>query len=165
MTAGTPTREYGCQTVGRGQEYPGMLGEDIRSLSSRFKINCEGATRQTRPQLESAWILFFLSRLLWSPEEAVSGGRGVACDFCRVSLVTSVPVSLVTSQSLPLQIAAVSLLADLWLPWRPFLALLSLLSLFHLLPSILFHGAQDAHEDLPMMPMRLIVLMLCMLLL
>ena len=54
-------------------------------------------------------------------------GRGVACDFCRVSLVTSVPVSLVTSQSLPLQIAAVSLLADLWLPWRPFLALLSLL--------------------------------------
>ena len=104
-----------------------MLGEDIRSLSSRFKINCEGATRQTRPQLESAWILFFLSRLLWSPEEAVSGGRGVACDFCRVSLVTSVPVSLVTSQSLPLQIAAVSLLADLWLPWRPFLALLSLL--------------------------------------
>ena len=54
-------------------------------------------------------------------------GRGVACDFCRVLLVTSVPVSLVTSQSLPLQIAAVSLLADLWLPWRPFLALLSLL--------------------------------------
>ena len=44
-----------------------------------------------------------------------------------MSLVTSVPVSLVTSQSLPLQIAAVSLLADLWLPWRPFLALLSLL--------------------------------------
>ena len=35
-------------------------------------------------------------------------GRGVACDFCRVSLVTSVPVSLVTSQSLPLQNAAVS---------------------------------------------------------
>ena len=33
-------------------------------------------------------------------------------------------------------------------------------SLFHLLPSILFHGAQDAQEDLPMMPMRLIVLML-----
>ena len=32
-------------------------------------------------------------------------------------------------------------------------------SLFHLLPSILFHGAQDAQEDLPMMPMRLIVLM------
>ena len=41
--------------------------------------------------------------------------------------MTSVPVSLVTSDSLPLQIAAVSLLADLWLPWRPFLALLSLL--------------------------------------
>ena len=58
---------------------------------------------------------------------AFAMGRGVACDFCRVSLVTSVPVSLVTSQSLPLQIAAVSLLADLWLPWRPFLALLSLL--------------------------------------
>ena len=44
-----------------------------------------------------------------------------------MSLVTSVPVWLVTSQSLPLQIAAVSLLADLWLPWRPFLALLYLL--------------------------------------
>ena len=29
-----------------------------------------------------------------------------------------------------------------------------------LLPSILFHSAQDAQEDLPMMPMRLIVLML-----
>ena len=60
------------------------------------------------------------------PEQWLEG-RGVACDFCRVSLVTSVPVSLVTSQSLPLQIAAVSLLADLWLPWRPLLALLSLL--------------------------------------
>ena len=33
-------------------------------------------------------------------------------------------------------------------------------SLFHLLPSILFHSAQDAQEDLPMMPMRLLVLML-----
>ena len=40
--------------------------------------------------------------------KAVREGRGVACDFCRVSLVTSVPVSLVTSQSLPLQNAAVS---------------------------------------------------------
>eukprot|EP00439_Symbiodinium_sp_Y106_P077239 s403_g16.t1 len=91
-----------------------------------------------------------------------AAGRGVACDFCRVSLVTSVPVSLVTSQSLPVQIAAVSLLADLWLPWRPFLALLSLLLP---LPPPPLHGAQDAHEDLPMMPMRLIVLVLSMLLL
>ena len=54
-------------------------------------------------------------------------GRGVACDFCRVSLVTSVPVSLVTSQSLPLQNAAMSRLLDLWLPRRPSLALLPLL--------------------------------------
>ena len=54
-------------------------------------------------------------------------GRGVACDFCRVSLLTSVPVSLVTSQSLPLQNAAMSRLLDLWLPRRPSLDLLPLL--------------------------------------
>ena len=40
--------------------------------------------------------------------------------------MTSVPVSLVTSQSLPLQNAAMSRLLDLWLPRRPSLALLLL---------------------------------------
>ena len=48
------------------------------------------------------------ARMVVFDRPALRDGRGVACDFCRVSLVTSVPVSLVTSQSLPLQNAAVS---------------------------------------------------------
>ena len=51
----------------------------------------------------------------------VSVGKGVACDFYRMLLMTSGPVSPVISQSLPLQIAVVFLLADFWFFWRPFL--------------------------------------------
>ena len=100
--------------------------------------------------------------LAWS-RATLTMGRGVACDFCRVSLVTSVPVSLVTSQSLPYKMLQCR---DFWIFGylgdppslsSPFSSPSS--SLFHLLPSILFHGAQHAQEDLPMMPMRLIVLM------
>ena len=78
--------------------------------------------------------------------------------------MTSVPVSLVTSQSLPYKMLQCR---DFWIFGylgdppslsSPFSSHFS--SLFHLLPSILFHGAQDAQEDLPMMPMSLIVLML-----